>query len=83
MTVQVPNGVVDVLVEDEAEAVKVAKHTCPTSRAASRTGAAPTSASCGTSCRKTACAATTCAQLIDTLADEGSVLEIRRGFGPA
>ena len=31
--------------------------------------------------RRTGCASTTCASVIETLADEGSVLELRRAFG--
>ena len=82
MSVQVPNGVVDILVKDEAEAVRRSRaSTCPISRAAPTTGRVPISASCVTSSRRTGCAATTCAQLIETLADDGFVLEIRRGFG--
>ena len=82
MSVQVPNGVVDILVKDEAEAVKVArKYLSYFQGRTDRLEPVPISASCVTSCRRTACAATTCAQLIETLADDGSVLEIRRGFG--
>ncbi len=81
MSVQVPNGVVDILVKDEAEAVKVARQymsyfqgrtegwTCPDQRRLRHI--VPENRLRGYDMRL----------LIDTLADEGSVLEIRRGFG--
>ena len=48
-SVQSRNGVIDVLVEDEAEAVAVARrYLVVSSRAASRTGSAPTRARCAT-----------------------------------
>ncbi len=81
MSVQVPNGVVDVLVKDEAEAVAVAKQylsyfqgrtddwTCPDQR--SLRHVVPENRLRGYDMR----------ELIHTLADDGSFLEIRRGFG--
>ncbi|MDQ8727444.1 carboxyl transferase domain-containing protein [Bradyrhizobium sp. LHD-71] len=81
MSVQVPNGVVDILVEDEAEAVKVARQymsyfqgridswKCPDQRELRYV--VPENRLRGYDMRR----------LIETLADEGSVLEIRRGFG--
>ena len=44
-------------------------------------GRHPTSGACGMSCRKTGCGCTTCATIIETIADTGSVLEIREKFG--
>jgi acetyl-CoA carboxylase carboxyltransferase component len=47
MSVQVPNGVVDIAVRDEAEAVAVTRqYLSATSRARAPTGARKTSASC-------------------------------------
>ena len=57
------NGVVDIAVADEAEAVRVAKQISlllPGRRSAS--GTAPTSACCATRSRRTGCASTTCAR---------------------
>ncbi|MCS5635395.1 MAG: carbamoyl-phosphate synthase large subunit [Myxococcota bacterium] len=81
MDVQVPNGVVDIAVEDEAEAVDVAKRylayfqgsvpdwTCADQRLLR--GLIPENRLRIYDVR----------QVITTLADEGSVLELRRGFG--
>jgi acetyl-CoA carboxylase carboxyltransferase component len=81
MSVQVPNGVVDVLVKDEAEAVKVARKylsyfqgrtdnwSCPDQRKLRHI--VPENRLRGYDMR----------QVIETLADDESVLEIRRGFG--
>ena len=81
MSVQVPNGVVDILVRDEAEAVAVAKKylayfqgrtegwTCADQRHLRHI--VPEDRLRGYDMR----------DLIATLADEGSVLEIRGGFG--
>jgi acetyl/propionyl-CoA carboxylase alpha subunit len=81
MSVQVPNGVVDILVKDEAEAVKVARQymsyfqgriedwTCPDQRKLRHI--VPENRLRGYDMR----------ELINTLADDGSFLEIRRGFG--
>lgn len=81
MSVQVPNGVVDVLVKDEVEAVKVARQymsyfqgaiadwRCADQRKLRHV--VPENRLRGYDMRT----------LIETLADEDSVLEIRRGFG--
>jgi acetyl/propionyl-CoA carboxylase alpha subunit len=81
MSVQVPNGVVDILVRDEAEAVKVARQymsyfqgriddwSCPDQRKLRHI--VPENRLRGYDMRG----------LINTLADDGSFLEIRRGFG--
>jgi acetyl/propionyl-CoA carboxylase alpha subunit len=81
MSVQVANGVVDILVKDEAEAVAVAKRylsyfqgridawSCPDQRALRHV--VPENRLRGYDMR----------ELIATLADDGSFLEIRRGFG--
>ena len=60
--VQAPNGVIDILVEDEIDAVRGGETLpllFPGTR--SRTGARPTSASCAAPSRKTGCASTTSA----------------------
>jgi acetyl/propionyl-CoA carboxylase alpha subunit/acetyl-CoA carboxylase carboxyltransferase component len=81
MEVQVPNGVVDVAVKDEAEAVRVAKRylsyfqgsledwECEDQRLLRR--AIPENRLRTYDVRR----------LIETLADRGSLLELRRGFG--
>ncbi len=81
MSVQVPNGVVDIAVADEAEAVTVAKKylsyfqgavaewTCADQRLLRRL--VPENRLRVYDVRK----------VIETLADTGSVLEVRRGFG--
>ncbi len=81
MSVQVPNGVVDILVKDEAEAVQVARQymsyfqgrttdwTCPDQRKLRHV--VPENRLRGYDMRA----------LIETLADDGSFLEIRKGFG--
>ncbi len=81
MSVQVPNGVVDILVKDEAEAVRTARQymsyfqgrtedwTCPDQRKLRHI--VPENRLRGYDMRS----------VIETLADDGSMLEIRRGFG--
>ena len=81
MSVQVPNGVVDILVKDEAEAVKTARQymsyfqgrtedwSCPDQRKLRHI--VPENRLRGYDMRA----------VIETLADDGSMLEIRRGFG--
>ena len=61
MAVQVPPGVVDIAVADEAEAVPRPSATCRTSRGRCRRGRRPTSACCARWCRRTGCGSTTCA----------------------
>ena len=59
---QSPNGVIDILVEDEEEATTAPrKNICPISRARWPTGRRRTSACCGARSRKTACASMTSA----------------------
>ena len=81
MSVQVPNGVVDILVEDEAEAVSVARQymsyfqgridewNCPDQRELRHV--VPENRLRSYDMRT----------VIETLADDDSMLEIRRGFG--
>ena len=82
MDVQVPNGVVDVLVDDEAQAVDVARRylsyfqgpvdgwTCADQRRLRRL------------VPENRVRAYDVRDVIETLADAGSVLELRPGFGP-
>ena len=81
LEVQVPSGVIDVLVEDEAECVAAAKKYLGYFQGRMPTGPAPTSVCCVTPCRRTACAPTISGAAIETLADTGSVLELRPSFG--
>lgn len=83
MSVQVPNGVVDIPVKDEAEAVRVAKQYLSYFQ-----GPLPTW-ECADQRRlrhivpENRLRAYDMRQLITTLADQGSVLELRRHFGQA
>ena len=82
MSVQVPNGVVDILVEDEAAAVTTARQylsyfqgrterwSCPDQRKLRHI--VPENRLRGYDMRS----------VIETIADDGSMLEIRAGFGP-
>ncbi len=83
MAVQQANGVVDVLVDDDAQAVAVParKQYLSYSRARSPTGPAPTSACCEAGAGDRVRAYDVRA-VIDALADHGSVLELRPRFGP-
>ena len=62
MSVQVPNGVVDIAVEDEAEAVAVAKKYLSYFQGPLPDWRAPTSGCCAAPSRRTGCASTTCAR---------------------
>ena len=82
MSVQVPNGVVDVAVADEAEGVRVAKQylsyfqgTLPRWDAADQRALRHV-------IPENRLRVYEVRDVIDTLADAGSVLELRRGFGP-
>ncbi|TYL70912.1 carboxyl transferase domain-containing protein [Bradyrhizobium cytisi] len=82
MSVQVPNGVVDIAVEDETQAVAVAKQYLSYFQGATS----------GWSCSdqrllrhvvpRDRLRAYDMRKVIETMADTGSMLEIRRGFGP-
>ncbi|HEV7732448.1 MAG TPA: carboxyl transferase domain-containing protein, partial [Candidatus Binatia bacterium] len=81
MSVQVPNGVVDVAVRDEVDAVAVAKQYLGYFR-----GALPKWTSADQRLLRTAIPENRLRiydvrTVIDTLADTGTVLELRRGFG--
>ncbi len=60
--VQEPNGVIDILVDDEAAAVATTKQYLSYFQGRSATGPAPTSAICAGSSRRTGCACTTSAR---------------------
>jgi len=82
MEVQVPNGVVDIAVADEAEAVEVARRYL-----AFFQGPAPDWDSADQRLLRSAIPENRLRiydvrKVVETLADTGSVLELRRGFGP-
>jgi len=82
MSVQVPNGTVDIAVEDEAEAVAVARKYLSYFQ-----GALPDWRSADQRLLRRAIPENRLRvydvrQVIETMCDEGSVLEIRRAFGP-
>ena len=78
---QSPNGVIDMLVEDEAEATARRKNTCRTSRARSPSWKAPDQRLLRRAIPENRLRVYDIRNVIDSLADEGSVLEIRRDFG--
>ena len=80
--VQSRNGVIDVLVDDEAEGVAAARRYLAffQGRVARREPRRPGRAA-PRCCRRTACASTTSAPSSTALVDTGSVLELRAGFG--
>ena len=71
--VQVPNGVVDVLCDDEKERGRD-RPSLPLLLPGRQdaTGHAPTRLCCATSCHRTGAASTTCGGALELLADEGS-----------
>ncbi len=83
MSVQVPNGVVDIAVKDEAEAVRVAKQYLSYFQGAIPTWRCEDQRRLQHIVPENRLRAYDMRELIATLADEGSVLELRRGFGQA
>ncbi len=81
MEVQVPNGVVDIAVEDEAEATAVAKKYLAFFQGRTEPGPVPDQRRLRSVIPENRLRIYDVREVIDTLADEGSVLEIRRGFG--
>ena len=79
---QAPNGVIDILVEDEMDATR-GRAEIPVlfSRFARPPGRRRTSACCGGPIPENRLRVYEIRTVIDLLADEGSVLEIRRDFG--
>jgi len=82
MSVQVPNGVVDVAVADEAEAVAVAKRYLAYFQAPAASWECADQAGLRALVPENRLRAYDVRVVIDTLADTGSVLELRREFGP-
>jgi acetyl-CoA carboxylase carboxyltransferase component len=81
MAVQVPNGVVDIVVPDEAEAVAVAQRYLAYFQGSLSTWEAPDQRLMRRIVPANRLRVYNVRQVIDTLADIGSVLEIRQAFG--
>jgi acetyl/propionyl-CoA carboxylase alpha subunit len=81
MDVQVPNGVVDIAVRDEAEATVVAKKYLAFFQGRTEPGPVPDQRLLRSAIPENRLRIYDVRRVIDTLADEGSVLEIRRHFG--
>lgn len=81
MDVQVPNGVVDIAVKDEAEATAVAKKYLAFFQGAIAKGEAPDQRRLRSVIPENRLRIYDVRNVIDTLADVDSVLEIRRHFG--
>ncbi len=82
MSVQVPNGTVDIAVEDEAEAVAVAKKYLSYFQGAMPEWRAADQRLLRRAIPENRLRVYDVRDVIGTLCDEGSVLEIRRAFGP-
>jgi acetyl/propionyl-CoA carboxylase alpha subunit/acetyl-CoA carboxylase carboxyltransferase component len=82
MSVQVPNGMVDIAVEDEAEAVAVAKKYLSYFQGALPDWKAADQRLLRRAIPENRLRVYDVRDVIDTLCDEGSVLELRRAFGP-
>jgi len=81
MDVQVPNGVVDILVEDEAEAVAVTKRYLSYFQGRVADWEAPDQREMRRIVPENRLRVYDIRRVIDTIADAGSALEIRREFG--
>ena len=81
MSFQVPNGVVDILVEDEAEAVRVAKQYLSYFQGSVETWEAPDQRKLRHVVPENRLRLYDMREIIHTLADVDSVLEIRKEFG--
>ncbi len=82
MSVQVPNGTVDIAVEDEAEAVAVAKRYLSYFQGALPEWRAADQRLLRRAIPENRLRVYDVRDVIATLCDEGSVLELRRAFGP-
>jgi acetyl/propionyl-CoA carboxylase alpha subunit/acetyl-CoA carboxylase carboxyltransferase component len=82
MSVQVPNGMVDIAVEDEAEAVAVAKKYLSYFQGALPEWRAADQRLLRRAIPENRLRIYDVRNVIETLCDEGSVLELRRAFGP-
>ncbi len=82
MSVQVPNGVVDILVNGRGRGRRC-REEIPLLLPGDgvRAGRRPTSAACGTPCRRTGCGCTTCGRSSTPSPTRGHVLELRAKFG--
>ena len=79
---QVPNGVVDIAVADEAEAVRGRRSsTCRTSRVRSRSWTCPDQRALRHVIPENRLRVYDVRAVVDGLADDGSVLELRPQFG--
>jgi acetyl/propionyl-CoA carboxylase alpha subunit len=81
MDVQVPNGVVDIAVRDEAEAVQVAKRYLSYFQGRFTQWTAPDQRRMRHIVPENRLRVYRVRDVIDTLSDEGTVLELRAGFG--
>jgi acetyl-CoA carboxylase carboxyltransferase component len=81
MSVQVPNGVVDVLVPDEAEATRVAKQYLSYFQGPVQDWTAPDQRALRHVVPENRVRVYDMRAVVEGLADDGSVLELRRGFG--
>ncbi|MFT6435807.1 MAG: acetyl/propionyl-CoA carboxylase alpha subunit/acetyl-CoA carboxylase carboxyltransferase component [Candidatus Azotimanducaceae bacterium] len=81
LDVQVPNGVIDIVVEDEAEAVEVAKKYLSYFQGPTKEWEAPDQRVMRHIVPENRKRMYDMRDIIDTLADVGSVLEIRKEFG--
>ncbi len=82
MSVQVPNGMVDIAVEDEAEAVAVAKKYLSYFQGARSDWKAADQRLLRRAIPENRLRVYDVREVIETMCDEGSVLEVRRAFGP-
>ena len=81
LDVQTQNGVVDVAVADEAEAVRVAKQYLSYFQGALSSWDCPDQRALRSAVPENRLRAYDVRKLLDTLADTGTLLELRRGFG--
>ncbi|MCC5808835.1 MAG: hypothetical protein JJU06_00570 [Ectothiorhodospiraceae bacterium] len=81
LSVQVPNGVVDLVAEDEAEAVKLAKRYLSYFQGPLPQWSCPDQRLLRSCVPENRLRAYNVRRVISVLADEDSVLELRRGFG--
>lgn len=81
VSVQAPNGVIDIVVEDEAEAVATTKKYLSYFQGRSKTWATPDQRRLRGLIPENRLRVYEVRHVIETLADEGSVLELRQAFG--
>jgi len=81
MDVQVPNGVVDIVVDDEAEAVEMARRYLSYFQGPTQAWTATDQRLLRSAIPENRLRIYDVRQVIETLADTGSVLELRAGFG--